>query len=201
MSDSAKVPSYLELSLGRFLGAVSAAEPAPGGGSVAAAAVAMAASLCVMAARLSVTQLDDAAELASAAERLRDRAAALCEADAAAYSMVIEALRLPHEPDPDERSRRVAVALSVASDVPLEVVQIGVKVAALAARLAAGGNPNLLGDAVTAALLAESGARAAGALVVLNLGESSDDDRIAQVAVLLEEGAEASRSAGRRVEP
>ena len=93
------------------------------------------------------------------------------------------------------------MALSLASDVPLEVAQIGVKVAGLAAGLAADGNPNLLGDAVTAALLAESGARAAGALVVLNLGESSEDDRVAQVAVLLEEAAEARRNAGRRVEP
>jgi formiminotetrahydrofolate cyclodeaminase len=201
LSGSASRPSYLELPLGRFLEAVSVAEPAPAAGSVAAAAVAMAAALCVMAARLSTTQLDDAPDLATAAEGLRDRAAALCEADAAAYGLVIEAMRLPREPDPEDRSGRIAAALSVATDVPLEVVQIAVKVAALAERLASDGNPSLLGDAVTAALLADSGARAAAALVVLNLGDFSEDDRTAQVAVLLAEAAESARSAWQRIEP
>jgi len=154
-----------------------------------------------MAARLSTTQLDDAPDLATAAERLRDRAASLCEADAAAYGLVIEAMRLPREPDPEDRSGRIAAALSVATDVPLEVVQIAVKVAALAERLASDGNPSLLGDAVTAALLADSGARAAAALVVLNLGDFSEDDRTAQVAVLLAEAAESARSAWQRIEP
>ena len=50
---------------------------------------------------------------------------------------------------------RIAAALSAATDVPLEVVQIASRVAELAARLAEEGNPNLLGDAVTAALLAD----------------------------------------------
>ncbi len=199
MSGSASEGDYLELTLGGFLSAVSAAEPAPAGGSVAAAAVAFAASLCVMAARLSTSQIEDASELAVSAERFRDRAASLCQADAAAYGLVIEASRLPREPDPADRERRIAAALSVATDVPLEVVQIASRVAELAARLAEEGNPNLCGDAVTAALLAESGARAAGALVLINLRGADDDDRSAQVEVLLEEVAESAGRSWRRV--
>ena len=199
MSGSASEGDYLELTLGDFLSAVSAAEPAPAGGSVAAAAVAFAASLCVMAARLSTSQIEDASELAVGAERFRDRAASLCQADATAYGLVIEASRLPREPDPADRERRIAAALSVATDVPLEVVQIASRVAELAARLAEEGNPNLCGDAVTAALLAESGARAAGALVLINLRGADDDDRSAQVEVLLEEVAESAGRSWRRV--
>ena len=67
----------------------------------------------------------------------------------------------------------------------MRVAEIGVQVAALAARLARHGNPNLHGDAVTAALLAEAGARSACALVRINLSGAESDERLAQVARLL----------------
>jgi formiminotetrahydrofolate cyclodeaminase len=162
--------------------------------------VGLAAGLCVMAARLSTRQIDDAADIAEDAERLRDRVTALCQADADAYSLVISAMRLPSGPDPDERSRQVAAALSAASDVPLEVVQIASRVGEIAARMAEDGNPNLLGDCVTAALLADAGARAAAGLVLINLNRSEEDDRCAQVAVLLGEASESARRAWARIE-
>ncbi|MGD0285081.1 MAG: cyclodeaminase/cyclohydrolase family protein [Acidimicrobiales bacterium] len=201
MSGSADEPPYLEIALGSFLELVSAAEAAPGGGSAAAIAVGLAAGLLVMAARLSTGQLPDAPDLAVAAERLRDRAAALCQADADAYRRFMSALHAPCDPDPEDRWRQIAAALLGATDVPLEVVEIGASVAGLAARIAEGGNPNLLGDAVTAALLAESGARAAAALVLINLKGLQDDDRRNRVAKLVEEAAESAGRARRRVEP
>ncbi len=201
MSGSADEPPYLEVALGNFLERVSAAEPAPGGGSAAAIAVGLAAGLCVMAASLSTRQLPDAPDLAVAAERLRDRAAALCQADADAYRRVISALHEPCDPHPEDRRRQIAAALLGATDVALEVVETGAGVAGLAARVAERGNPNLLGDAVTAALLAESGARAAAALVLINLKGLQDDDRRNRVAKLVEEAAESARRARRRVEP
>ena len=81
--------------------------------------------------------------------------------------------REPSGPDPTEHRRRVAAALSKATDVPLEVVETGAAVVALAARIAEQGNPRLLGDAVTAALLAEAGTRAAADLVMINLEGSA----------------------------
>lgn len=193
---SADELSYLELPVANFLGLVSAPEPAPGGGSAAALTIALAAALCVMAARLSARQMPDAPDLAAAAEQLRDRVASLCQADADAYSLVVSAMRQPEEPDPDEHRRGIAAALSVAADVALEVVQIASRVAAMAARLAEVGNPNLRGDAVTAALLSDSGARSAGGLVLIDLegSDADDDDRISQLEVLL---AETTESAGR----
>ncbi len=201
MSGSADEPPYLEIALGSFLELVSAAEPAPGGGSAAAIAVGLAAGLCVMAARLSMDQLSDAPDLAVAAERLRDRAAALCQADAGAYRRVMSALREPCDPDPEDRRRQIAAALLGATDVALEVVEAGASVAGLAARIGECGNPNLLGEAVTAALLAEAGARAAAALVLINLEGLQDDDRRNRVAKLVEEAAESAGRARRRVEP
>jgi len=167
---------------------------------VAAASVALAASLCAMAARLSAKQMADAPDLAAAADVLRDRAALLCQADADAYGRVMAAIRLDREPEAEDRRRLIADALSAASDVPLEVVAIAARVAAMAARITEEGNPNLLGDAVTSALVAESGARAAAAIVLINLADSGQDDRRSRVAVLLEEIAGSARRAWRRIE-
>jgi formiminotetrahydrofolate cyclodeaminase len=188
------------LALGNFLELVSAAEPAPAGGSAAAITVALAAGLCVMAARLSTRQLPDATDLARVAERLRDRAVALCQADADAYRLFMSALQEPREPDPEDRRSRIVAALSVATDVPLEVVETGAHVADLAARIAECGNPNLLGDAVTAALLAESGVRAASTLVLINLKGLRDDERRSRMAKLVEETTESAGRAWRRIE-
>jgi formiminotetrahydrofolate cyclodeaminase len=166
------VPCYLDLPLRTFLGLLSDDQPAPAGGSAAALGVALAASLCVMTARLSGRQLPEAPELAAEAERLADAVAPLAQADADAYRAVIAARRHP-------------AALSDAADVPMRVAEIGVQVAALATRLATHGNPNVHGDAVTAALLAEAGARSACALVRINLSGAESDQRLARVAHLL----------------
>jgi len=195
LSGSANEPEYLELTLASFVERVSAAEPAPAGGSVAAIVVALAAGLCVMSARLSTRQLPDAPDLAVRAEQLRDRAAALSQADAGVYGLVVSALREPDEPDPDGRRRGIAAALSRAADVPLEVAELGASVALLAARIAESGNQNLAGDAVTAALLAESGVRAAGALVSINLKDCEDDTRRDRAAELVEAAAASSARA------
>lgn len=192
LSGSASEPTYLESSLGSFLGLVSDGGPAPAGGSVAAVAAGLAAGLCVKAARLSTRQMSDALDLVAAGERLRDRAAALCQADAEAYRLVVVAMRLPPAPDPQDRRREIAAALSRASDVPVEIAAIAAGVADLAARIAEDGNPNLLGDVVTAALLAEASARSAGALVRINLEGEPDDERLSTVAGLLERTAEGS---------
>lgn len=159
---------YLGMRLGGFLDALAAGRAAPGGGCAAALAVALGASLCAMAARLSVRHLVYAADLAAQADRLRDHAASLCQADARSYGQVLAALR--HAP---EHGPELASALSAAAQVPMTVAETGAQVARIAARLARHGNPNLRGDAITAALLAEAGARAAGMLTRMNLAEAS----------------------------
>src|SRR5918911_1167433 len=112
---------YLDLPLGEFLDLVASGNPAPGGGSVAAVAVALAAGLAGMAARLSADQLADASGLADRADASRRRVAPLAKADAESCGRVIDALRLPHEPNPETRKERVEDALSGAADVPLAV--------------------------------------------------------------------------------
>ena len=81
---------------------------------------------------------------------------------------MLDAARAGEDPEP---------ARAAAAEPPLEVARIGARVAELAAARAAAGNPNLRGDALTAALLAEAGARAGAELVAINLTDPADPRR------------------------
>ncbi len=162
--------SYLDLPLRTFLRLLADDQPAPpsGGGRGGARGRAGRQPVRDDGAAVGLEQVLEAAELAAEAGRLTDLVAPLAQADAEAYRAVIAARRRPTAAQA-EPGAALAVALSDAADVPLRVAEIGAQVAALATRLAARGNPNLHGDAVTAALLAEAGTRSACALVRLNL--------------------------------
>ncbi len=196
LSPENTTPDYLDLSLGEFLDRVASGGPAPGGGSVAAVAVALAAALSGMSARLSADQLADAPELADRADASRDRVAPLARADAASYGRVLDAYHLPREPDPETRTERIRDALSGAADVPLAIAEVGNEVAAIAARLVEEGNPNLEGDAMTAVLLAEAGVRAAAALAEINLCSANvEDERLGRANRLVDMTAATVRRA------
>lgn len=149
----------LHLSIGGFTERVAARTPAPGGGAVAALTAASAAALVAMAARF-------ADQPAGPAEALRARLEPLADADAAAYTAVLAAYRLPAD-DP-QRPGRIADALRVATEIPREVAAAAREVALLADDLAEHGNRNLVGDARVAALLARAAAEAADELAAIN---------------------------------
>jgi len=171
----------------RFLERLASDEPAPGGGAAAALAAGMAAALVAMVARFSGKTLADAVALAGQADRLARRASALADEDAVAYAAVLRALSLPRSPDPAPRREAIDAALDAASEVPLETATVAADAARLAARLATEGNPNLRGDAGTAAALAHAAARAGALLVAENLARRPDDPRHARAAALVAE--------------
>ena len=166
---------YLGMRVGEFLDELAAARPAPGGGSTAALTVALAAALCAMTAEVSVRHLAQAPQLAEQARELLHRAAPLAQADADAYGEVIAARRAPGQPSGRTRAEQVSAALARASVVPLEVADLGGRVATLAADIAERGNPAVRGDALTAGLLAAAAAQAAAALVQINRAEMPGD--------------------------
>jgi methenyltetrahydrofolate cyclohydrolase len=149
------VSSPLDQPVRGFLDDLAARTPTPGGGGAAAVTGALAAGLVAMAARFSDGRLPGAGDLAEAADELRRRAADLADLDARAYQAVLDL--------------RTRAALHRAAVVPLEIAEIGARVAAMAVRVAETGNPNLRGDAVTGAVLAAASARSAAALVDINV--------------------------------
>ena len=135
-----------------------------------------------MTAELSARHLAQAPQLAAQARGLLRRAAPLAQADADAYADVLAALRAPGQPDGRQSEEQVSAALARASEVPLEVAELGDRVAALAADVADRGNPAVRGDALAAAQLAAAAAQTATALVQINLTGMPDDPRPAQAA-------------------
>jgi formiminotetrahydrofolate cyclodeaminase len=192
-------PSYRDLPLSRFIELLSGSDPAPSGGGAAALAVSMGAGLCAMAARLSARELTagETADLTANAERIATTAASLIQADADSYRGVIAARRQPAGAHGESRRRQIAAALSDAAAVPMEIVELAVPAARIAARLADAGNPNLRGDAITGALLADAGGRAAAVLVGINLAAAPDDGRPARAARLVAELASLADAAAR----
>lgn len=176
----------LDCSVAELLERLAAKQPAPGGGGAAAITAAMAAGLLGMAARFSTAQLIDASGRAAHADRVRNQVAALAERDAEAYGAVLAAFALPREPDPQVRRRQIRRALQRAAQVPTEIAEVASGIAVEAIELAQQGNPNLRGDAFTAAALAAAAAQAAAELVRLNvaLGKLGGDlaDRAAHAA-------------------
>jgi methenyltetrahydrofolate cyclohydrolase len=165
---------------------VSAETSAPGGGSVAALVVGLAASLTAMAARFSTEQWDGAPGAVAQAEVLRMRALPLADDDARAYENFLLARRMPENVEPEVRDAAIGDALSRAADVPLAIAETALDVASLACELAERGNQNLHGDAATAVLLAEAAARATANLVEINLGTREGDERVERAREVVE---------------
>lgn len=183
----------LDQPLGTYLERLASEQPAPGGGSAAAVTGSLAAGLVAMAARFSTDQLPDAADRAAGADRVRGAFVAMAERDAEAYGAVLEAFRLPREPDPQQRRRQITHALEHAALVPLEVTETAARIAAEAAELAARGNPNLRGDALAGVTLAWAAARAASELVRLNVELGAlEPDLLERARAALAEAAKAA---------
>jgi formiminotetrahydrofolate cyclodeaminase len=193
---------YPGLSLEALLDEVASPAPAPAGGSVAAVATALAAALCSMALRKSPAFPGDARGLLHSAEARRARALSLASEDAVAYKRVLDAQKLAaalEKVEPALETPLLATALRAAADVPFELVGIAAEVAGIAGELVAGGNPNLVGDSLTAALLAAAAAEAAAGLVAIDLDNRSTgspgEDLVERAAVLAGQAAWAAAAA------
>lgn len=187
---------FSEQTIEEFLNDLSAREPTPGGGSVAAVVIAMAASLAAMAARFSDGQLPEALQVAQASDVLRTQVVSLAQEDARAYQKVLSSFEAPTRGDPAVRRETIRSALSGAADIPLAIADAGAEVARLAEEVARRGNGNLRGDAVTGALLAHAGAQACALLVRINL-RGVEDERVARAQGLADVAADAADAARR----
>ena len=117
----------------------------------------------------------DGDRLVDDADRLRARAAALADADADAYGAVIAAYAAARHGDQVAGREQVRAALARATEVPLEVAEVGAETARLAGRLAVEGKRDVRGDATTALLLAEAATRSAAHLVAVNVEAGGGD--------------------------
>jgi formiminotetrahydrofolate cyclodeaminase len=180
------VPST-DRSLGELLSAVAKRSPAPGAGSAAAWAGALAAALLQMTATFA-----GAEAVVGRAGALQSKLLDSGEEELSSYEPVLAAIGL-HPSDPS-RERRLHEALSDACAAPLAIARSATEVAELAAGVAAKSQPAIRGDAVAGVLLAEAASRAAAQLIEINLEGWKGDDRLAEAAQLRERAAVARES-------
>jgi formiminotetrahydrofolate cyclodeaminase len=189
----------LDVPVRQLLERVTAESPAPGGGSIAALVVALAAGLVETVARASAGWAD-ARGLAAQAKTLRERVEPLAQRDAEAYEEALVALRLPDALEPEVRRETIERSLSEAAEVPLAIAVIAADVADVAATAADCADPSTCADASVAAVLAEGAARGAAHLVAINLTTSAGDDRVLRARRAAEAAADAAKRALRAAE-
>jgi glutamate formiminotransferase / formiminotetrahydrofolate cyclodeaminase len=165
-----------------FLEAVAEPTATPGGGSVAALAGALGASLGQMVAGLSRKKKSQAAhldQLSQAVARFQAASRALAEAidrDSASFEQVMAAYKLPKETSEEERHRDAAIqtALHGAASVPLEVARRAAEVFDRLGQLEPIASPSMYSDIRVGRLMAAAAVRGALENVAINLESITD---------------------------
>jgi methenyltetrahydrofolate cyclohydrolase len=180
------------LSLPALLEELAAPREVPGAGSALAVALATAAAVVQMAARLSPESWPDASGVAAQAESLRERATRLVDDDAEAYRRALEARATADETaKPEQRDWSLGRVTAAAAEPPLALARLAADLAELCAAAGDRVEVRVRADVVAAAALAAAVARGARELVAVNLTALPDDPRV-QEATKLAAAAEAA---------
>jgi len=177
----------------RFVDAVAADTPTPGGGSVSALSGALAAALGEMVCRLTLKKKSYAqhheAVQASLARLigLRARLMEAIDRDAASYDAVMAAFRLPKATAEEQAARAKAIEESskVAAAVPLETAEMAAEAARVVKDLQAMTVPQAASDLNVALALATAGRAGAVENVRANLPSISDQEWVARLEARL----------------
>jgi methenyltetrahydrofolate cyclohydrolase len=162
-----------------FLDQLAARVAAPGGGATAALHAAQAAALLAMVARYSDGARYDAElmnRIIAEADSLRQDALALAEADAAAFSAVAQAYRLPRETEAErqDRSASISSALAGAARPPADVIRTALLLTSLAEELLPAGNRNMITDLAAAAVAVRAAVDTARLFIEIDLKGITD---------------------------
>jgi methenyltetrahydrofolate cyclohydrolase len=177
---------YSHLSLAQLLDAFASNQPVPGGGSAAALAGAIGASLLIMVAGLPKTRHgtdEERSALTAAAARLRplrDELASLIDRDSEAYTSVINAYRLPRSTDAEQAARRNAIdeAMRAATEAPLATIRACERAMREAEVIASSGAASASSDVAVGIELLKTAARGAGMNVDTNLAAVKDAEYV-----------------------
>lgn len=185
----------MEMSCRDFVKATADSSPAPGGGSAAALAGVLAASLTAMVARLTLGK-ERYQENWEAMEQVRGRADSLAkklgelvDLDTEAYNRVAAAFKLPKETPAQKEAKQEAIQAATikAALVPLETLRTVERLLEPLDRALELGNPNCLTDAGVAAQLLKTAALGAGYNVRINLSVLKDQSLVSSLSQEVEE--------------
>jgi len=172
-----------------FIEEVASSKPAPGGGSVAATAGALAGALTSMVCSLTIGKKkyleveEEIKEVLKKSENLRKELRELVIKDAESFEKVMDARKLSKHTEIEGKRREEAIqgATKGAALVPLEVMEKSLEVLKLAKIVAEKGNENAVSDAGVAHLLAKAAIDGAGYNVRINLSSIKDEIFISEI--------------------
>ena len=176
--------ALIEMKLNNFVDEVSRESPAPGGGSIAALAGALGASLSSMVSNLSANNRgseDIDSILNNAANQCQEIKHNLVNAideDTNAFNEYMDARRLPNKTDEEKKNRSEAMlqGLKNAVAVPLGTAEESAKILKIAKVVAEKGNPNSITDVGVGAQMAYSGVLGGIYNVLINLKDIDDKE-------------------------
>lgn len=183
-----------DMTLEAFCELTESNEPAPGGGSVAALAGALGASLAGMVANLTMgrekyAEVEDEMKVmeASAKQLSKDLLDAILK-DSESFNVYMDALKLPKETEEEKAARRAAMqeGLKAAALVPLETAKMAYDVMDYAELAIKKGNANAVTDGKTGLMLARTAVLAAGYNVKINLESIKDEEFVAKMSAEIE---------------
>jgi len=184
------VSQYSHLTLAELLDAFASSQPVPGGGSAAALAGAVRASLLIMVAGLPKTRHgtdEERTALTAAAARLRplrEELAALIERDSEAYTSVMNAYRLPKSSDVEQATRSQAIdeAMRAATEAPMATIRACERAMREAEVIATSGAASASSDVAVGIELLKTAARGAGLNVDTNLAAVKDAEYVKRIS-------------------
>lgn len=182
-----------DLKIVDFLDQLADRVPAPGGGATAALHAAQAAALLGMVARYTTGEkyaghAETVVAVIAETDTLRARSLRLAEEDAAAFTAVTDAYRLPKG---EERSAAIARALKGAAEPPARVIEAATRVIELCELLLPIGNRNVVTDVAAAAEAARAALTTARVNVEINL-RGIKDERVREELNIRVSGVEAA---------
>jgi glutamate formiminotransferase/formiminotetrahydrofolate cyclodeaminase len=170
----------MSMSAKDFVTEVSRDTPAPGGGSIAALAGALGASLASMVANLTKAKneghqsnLRQAAEMA---HRVKDALVLAVDEDTSAFNSYMDARRLPQTTVAEKAARDAAMleGLKTAVNVPFQTAALSLEAMKAAAIVVEHGNPASITDGMVGAQMGFAGGRGGIWNVLINLKDISD---------------------------
>ncbi len=170
------------MKLNDFADEVSRSTPAPGGGSVAALAGALGASLGSMVANLSHAKKgleehrDEMERTAMTLQGVKDDLLRAVDADTDAFNDVLVGMRMPHATPEESAARDAAIQAGYkkATSVPLRTAELCLDALRCCRRMTEIGMPASVTDAGVGALMARSAVLGAVYNVRINLGSITD---------------------------
>ena len=173
----------VEMTVSSYLDLLNSDAPAPGGGSASALCGAQGAALVSMVAGLTIGKKkypDDqelCTEVAKKASELKDALSAQIDKDTEAFNLVSSAFKLPKETEAEKaaRSKAIADATLVATEVPFETMKLCLETLHYTKSLIGHSNTNAASDLGVSALNLITCMKGAWLNVLINLGGVKDE--------------------------